>query len=290
MDAVKTVADVMQDMTSDITRIAVLVAGIGALSMALIEAVKGMMPLRALFQRKEIKRWFKGEHFSSDMRAMGIKSGQLPSADSPDKAYEQLLRLAIGGEQYQTALFEMPPEKLFGEIQAAVTIAMDFPDVAPDLYEFLTHDPAWPAAGVERAAMKKAMVKAVQEKKADAAQKKPDQDTWRDFAAELNAGEADLKTANPEKKKQYLDANQARQRLDNLVRRRLDALQTRISYRWSRGNQIAAFLVAVGFSVAALVQVPKLSWLSIAILAVAAGFLAPPAKDLAAALKQIRYK
>ena len=276
MNDIGTVANALETMTSGMAGIAVLVAGIGALSMAVIEAVKAMLPLRAKFHHDEIERWLKGEHASADMRLMGVGFDELPSADKPASAFTELMHLAIGGTSYQTALFEQPVEKMFGEIQAAVNIALDFPDTAPSLYEFLTHEPGTERNGAARVASKGARM--------------TDQDRWSDFAQQLNAGRVDLKTSDSTKKQQYLEANQARQRLDNLVRRRLDALQTRIGYRWGRYNQFAAFIVAVAFSVAALVQVPKLSALSIAVLSVAAGFLAPPAKDLAAALKQIRYR
>ena len=270
------VATALEALTSGLGGIAVLVAGIGALSMAVIEAVKAMLPLRAKFHHDEIERWLNGQHVSADMKLLGIGFDELPSADKPKSALTELLHLAIGGTSYQTALFEQPVEKMFGQIQAAVNIALDFPDTAPSLYEFLTHEPGTERNGAMRVAAKAARTN--------------DQDRWSDFAKQLNAGHVDLKTDDPAEKQQYLEANQARQRLDNLVRRRLDALQTRIGYRWGRYNQFAAFIVAVAFSVAALVQVPRLSALSIAVLSVAAGFLAPPAKDLAAALKQIRYR
>ena len=279
MDDINTVANALEAMTDGMAGIAVLVAGIGALSMAVIEAVKAALPLRAKFHRGEIRRWLSGRHHSSDAFLMGVGPNDLPSAADWETAYRQLLDLAIGGVEYQTALFEQAPEKMFGQIQAAANVAMDFPAKAPHLFEFLTHDPTEQKSGSERVAMK-----------ARATVPTTDQDIWSRFAEELNAGRVDPHTKNPEKKKEYLEANQARQRLDNLVRRRLDALQTRVGYRWSRYNQFAAFFTAVGFTVAALVNVPKLNWLAIAVLAVAAGFLAPPAKDLAAALKQIRYR
>jgi hypothetical protein len=279
MDGVKEVAGALETMTGDMGGLAVLVAGIGALSMAVVEALKSMLPLRAYFHRGEIERWLKGEHLSTDARLMGIGFDDLPSAVDADAAFNELLRLAIGGTSYQTALFEQAPEKMFGQIQAGANVAMDFPTIAPNLYEFLTHE-----AGSERVGATRALQKA--QKPGDPS----DQEVWSRFTEALHGGQVDPKTDDPAKKKEYLDANQARQRLDNLVRRRLDALQSRVTYRWGRYNQFAAFFTAVGFSVAALVQVPKLSALSIAVLAVAAGFLAPPAKDLAAALSNIRYR
>jgi hypothetical protein len=279
MNDVNEVADALGKMTEGMGGIAVLVAGIGALSMAVVEAVKSMLPLRAYFHRGEIQRWLEGEHRSTDARLMGVGFDDLPSAIDSTVALNELLRLAIGGTSYQTALFEQAPEKMFGQIQAAANVAMDFPAIAPNLYEFLTHE-----AGSERVGTRRATLK-LQEPVG-----KSDQDVWSRFTVALHAGQVDAKSDDPAKKKEYLDANQARQRLDNLVRRRLDALQSRVTYRWGRFNQFAAFFTAVGLSVAALVQVPKLGWFSIAVLAVAAGFLAPPAKDLAAALSNIRYR
>jgi hypothetical protein len=279
MDGVNEVAGALESLTGGMGGIAVLVAGIGTLSMAVVEAVKSMLPLRAYFHRGEIQRWLKGEHASTDARLMGVGFDDLPSAIDSDAALNELLRLAIGGTSYQTALFEQAPEKMFGQIQAAANVAMDFPTIAPNLYEFLTHE-----AGSEKVGSRRATLKAQE------AGGTSDQEVWSRFTAAMHAGEIDPKDPDPAKKKEYLDGNQARQRLDNLVRRRLDALQSRVTYRWGRYNQFAAFFTAVGFSIAALVQVPKLGAFSIAVLAVAAGFLAPPAKDLAAALGNIRYR
>ncbi len=283
------VVKALQAMTSGLGGIATLVAGIGALAMAVVEAVKAMLPLRASFHHDEIECWLEGRHHSADARMMGVAFDGMPSAGDPGAAFNELLHLAIGGVAYQTALFEQAPEKMFGQIQAAVNVAMDFPDIAPNLYEFLTHEPGTERNGAIRVASR--LEEAKTAAATGAAAPANDQDRWSRFAAQLNAGTVDLKTKDEAKRKEYLEANQARQRLDNLVRRRLDALQTRIGYRWGRYNQFAGFAVAVGFSVAALVQVqPPLSPLAIAVLAAAAGFLAPPAKDLAAALSKIRYR
>ena len=289
MGNIDSIAKALETMTSGMAGIAVLVAGIGALAMALIEAIKGLFPVRALFHRGELQHWFEGRHASLDVSAMGIPHDALPSAAQPAAAYTQLLRLAIGGEEYQTALFEQAPEKMFGQIQAAVNIAMDFPDTAPDLYEFLTHDPSWPAKGVERVAHKVAMAKAAADAK-HAATPRPDQDVWRDFARDLHGGKVNPRAEKVAERGDYLAANQARQRLDNLVRRRLDALQTRVAYRWARGNQIAGFLVAFALALIALLQLPNPNYGMSVLLAIVAGFIAPPAKDLVAALKQIRYR
>src|SRR5438270_13213783 len=148
------VVKALQAMTSGLGGIATLVAGIGALAMAIVEAVKAMLPLRASFHHDEIERWLKGQHRSFDARLMGVKFDDLPSASEPDTAFHELVRLAIGGTAYQTALCEQAPEQMFGQIQAAVNVAMDFPKVAPNLYEFLTHDPGTEKVGSARAAMK----------------------------------------------------------------------------------------------------------------------------------------
>ncbi len=250
------IAAVLDQLTKGLSSGAVLVAGIGALSMAIVEALKALFPVRAMFHRKQIQDWFQGRHRSTDALLMGVGFNGLPSANGPDEAYKQLLKLAIGGESYQTALFEQAPEKMFGEIQAAVSITMDFPDVAPNLYEFLTHDSS-------------------------------DQAVWKTFAPKVSAGQIDR--SSDAGKKEYADGNQARQRLDNLVRRRLDALQSRVTYRWSRFNQMVAF--ALAFAIAAYALYEASGWsLHVVILAAMAGFLAPPAKDLAAALSSIKFR
>src|SRR5438270_11469191 len=184
------VVKALQAMTSGLGGIATLVAGIGALAMAIVEAVKAMLPLRASFHHDAIERWLKGQHRSFDARLMGVKFDDLPSASEPDTAFNELVRLAIGGTAYQTALFEQAPEKMFGQIQAAVNVAMDFPDVAPKLYEFLTHEP-----GTERNGPRRVAAKQAAQKTAAATGTAPpanDQDRWTLLAAQLNAATVDL--------------------------------------------------------------------------------------------------
>src|SRR4029078_10811998 len=176
--------------------------------MAIIEALKAMLPLRATFHRSEIERWLKGEHKSLDARLMGVGFDALPSANNQASAFRELLYLAIGGESYQTALFEQAAEKMFGQIQAAVNVAMDFPDHAPNLYEFLTHEPGTERKGELR--VEAARLSAVKTRiEHGVPEKKSDQDRWRAFAADLNAGNVNMKTEDPAKRKEYLEANQA---------------------------------------------------------------------------------
>ncbi|HLX24698.1 MAG TPA: hypothetical protein VKR38_15230, partial [Usitatibacter sp.] len=66
------VATVLENMTKSLSGSAVLIAGIGALSMAIVEALKALFPIRGMFHRRQICNWFYGRHGSSDARIMGV--------------------------------------------------------------------------------------------------------------------------------------------------------------------------------------------------------------------------
>lgn len=94
---------------------AVTVAAVGTLSMALLEAIKGIGDLRHWFHVWKLRQWI-----------------------CQDAAYEDLLFLAIGDRARTDALCAQPLEKMMGQIQAAANVALDFPGENKALYTFLT--------------------------------------------------------------------------------------------------------------------------------------------------------
>lgn len=272
-------SDILSALTTGLGGYVTLIAGIGALASGILEALKAAFPIRALFHQKSITRWTRGTHWSSDQLFMKVGFNALPRAAQPDTVIMELLELAIGGTEYRLALYEQAPEQMFGQIQAAVNVALDFPDRAPALYDFITRDPRLSDPGAKSSESNQAQ--------------SSDQAVWRTFSQALNSGRVGVSSVSeqtPEAQAAKLAGSQARTRLDNLVRRRLDALQTRIDYRWSRLNQILSFIVAAAIAYYALWTAHPNSLLANLSLAALAGFLAPPAKSLASALSSIRFK
>ena len=110
--ALASVVDNIADRTLDY---AVLLAAIGTLAMAVLELLKGAFGLRRHYHRKRVAAWM------------------------PDAACRaELLLLAAGGEEGADALYDLPPERMLGQIQAAANVALDFPDRYAAVYRFLT--------------------------------------------------------------------------------------------------------------------------------------------------------
>lgn len=112
-----TVASVIDRIAASTLNYALLLAAIGALSMAFIELVKGVTGLRRMFHRGQFNGW-------------------MPDA----AARRETLILAAGGERYANVLFEQPIERMLGQIQAAANLALDFPDRYPNAYAFFASE------------------------------------------------------------------------------------------------------------------------------------------------------
>ena len=100
---------------------AVLLAGVGALSMAFLELIKGLFFLRRKYNRWQVREWIRGE---GDERALNEMHG-----------------LAVGDMYKTDSLYDQPLEKVMGQIQAAANVAMEFPDKYERFYKFLTSSP-----------------------------------------------------------------------------------------------------------------------------------------------------
>jgi hypothetical protein len=256
-------ARVLDSLTKNLGGYFALLAGVGTLAMALVEGFKGLYPMRARFHLRQISAWIegKGKGFTSITTPDFI--GPPPGAADAHLAMEQLLDLAIGGPPYAKALFEQPSEKMFGQIQSAVNLTLEFPERYPDFYAFLTSD-ALPRNDLRSTAI--------------------DADLWKQFTGVAHGPDATRLGSDV-----VAAANQARVRLEHLVARRVDALQIRVGHDWARLNQKLS--VTLGFAILAY----GLYWAKVDVgtallYAVPGGFLAPIAKDLVGALSNIRFK
>lgn len=225
---------------------ALLLAAIGTLSMAFIEVIKGLFALRRKFHRQQVGRWV---------------------CDA--SARHELLVLATGGEAYADVLFDLPTERMMGQIQAAANLSLDFPDRYPHVYAFFTREDLTVEPSSGEAAMS-------------------DSKRWEGYAK--TAAKTGVHGADADSRA----AQQARVRLGNLIARRLDTFQSRTQYLWARYNQFAAIAVGAGLSVFALNQGTKFDspsdYFLLIGLSLLAGMLAPFAKDVVSALSGLRTK
>jgi len=254
------------------------IAAVGVLSMAIIQTIKDMLPVRNWFQKYFVCRWLKQKAKGAQVAAsewMSMSGAGLawfkverertdPPADnryfldSPgvSTAERDLFKLATDGDE--KALYDLPIEQLCGQINSAAQVVLDRPIDHTDLFLCLASmaDPV------------------------DAARVM--------FPPKEAKGPRPLN--DEEAKKRHDNYVDARTRVTHQIQRAIDALQIRVGFRWKFSLQIASIVLSgliagVGVWTFGKGPHPVLSSIGIAILG---GFLAPVARDLVAALQQLR--
>jgi hypothetical protein len=262
------IGDAVDNSGGKILGYALILAGVGTLAMALLELIKGLFKLRRIYNRWAVREWMANQHRT----LLRLPLSLMPNpSDSSNVVLAELELLAVGGHDFADALYDQPIEKLMGQLQAAVNVAMDFPDQYQTLYKFITSVPkSYKQRGVGEGTAS-------------------DAERWHDHVLRIQQrGPTASETLGPDDTEQQ--AAQARTRLVNLVTRKLDAFQIETQYFWERLNQWSS--VAIGIAVfyisgyaathkpdEAIVFDPLLLLLS-----VPAGVIAPFAKDLASSL------
>lgn len=289
------------DISSFLLSYAAVLAALGALTVALIEAWKKLWDSKAKFHRSSVLRWFQNDAPGTQVHyfaPLPVREPQRAAHDFDARlAYGQLLQLTtgVGGNAEQArlryessvradrtgafhrsieyALFELEIDRLMGQIQDAADIALNNPRLYPDLFQFLTRG-AQPE-DVER---------------------------WVQEVAQLVAS-ADT---SEQQRKEIADRYT---RLKQAIRRHLDSFQIVTALRWREWNQFAAMVVGgVLLLLAQLValahtpggngtpwmelgrQLMATPWVGIKLLLISlfGGMLAPVAKDLVDALRKVK--
>jgi len=253
----KEALEVLNGIGSSTLDYAVFAATVGTIVMALLELVKALTYARRRFHEHQMRRWVE-----RDARYSAVDIFRLDGTrGSP--CWGEFLELLTGGYATKRAVFDQPVEKLMAQIQSATNMTLDFPDRYPQMFRLLTA--RRPAHG------------------------SPAQDGQQVSDAQLWLKAAALRREGAEAAHEALRAGaEARARLQNLVARQLDALQTEVHYRWSRANQIVATSAGAVLAFLALVvsqgtSRPELVPVFIA-MSLVAGLTSPFAKDLVSGL------
>jgi len=247
---------VLNGIGSTIFNYALFAAAVGTIVMALLELLKALFYARRRFHEYEMRRWLDGRKIDRvlDILRLDGSSGSEP--------WREFIELVTGGYATKRAVFDQPIEKLMAQIQAATNMALDFPDRYPALFGFLTMRPPLKPATPAGTPLPRS-----------------DAELWQS-AAKLR-GESAISN-------EMRIGAEARARLQNLVARQLDALQTEVYFRWSRSNQLVATSAAAVLTFLVLfasITVDTPNELAIAIvLSLFAGLVSPFAKDLASGL------
>jgi hypothetical protein len=218
-------------------------AGIGTLSMALIQTAKNIFSLRRNFQEKRFKAWLESRN-----------------QEAFTAAESDLIALTTAGDQ--DAFYNSDIDVLCGEIKNTLTSVLDYPQLHKAVIACLAS-----SAGEE--------------------------DLQHLFHPPHS--DAFLKPANqstPEERQAVRQYAIAKTRIGAEMRCAVDAIQNSVAFRWKKTMQIASLFVSAAVGVIALQvgarpSLPPTLGASI-VIGLLAGFLAPVARDLVAAIESWR--
>ncbi|MFZ3245828.1 MAG: hypothetical protein WA185_12205, partial [Candidatus Acidiferrales bacterium] len=182
--------------------------GIGALSMALVQTAKNMLPLRRWFQRFHVENWL----------AKRVNAARITAPEAVDlpQAKTDLIHLATAGDE--RAFYSLPIDQLCGQINAATQVILDYPARHWDLLRCL----------------------ASQSKPADLAAINPPDPTIQSARKALLRKPA-IQLTDPEHD-QVDELVGARNRVSHQIQRAVDSLQISIGFRWKFWMQFFAIL------------------------------------------------
>jgi hypothetical protein len=220
---------------------AIVMAAVGTLVMALLETVKEIFRLRWAFNRWQVRRWVARD----------------------DGALRELHELASGSINSTAGLYDQPIDKMMAQVQAAANLTLEYPQLYPAAYLFLTDlsgvrtHPAW----------------------------KHDWQRNEDAAAYLEfARTGEMKQWETMDSARKLEISQMKARLHNLITRKLDMFQNRAQQAWALCNQVVSVLAA-GVLVMMILQSNGVGPVRSLVWGLFGGLLAPVAKDLVSGLK-----
>ena len=231
---------------------AVTLAGVGVLVMAIIQLLKDLLPTRRWCQRAWFRRYMKR---AASEAAIAARDNSRASSMLADHGglLRDLVSLAAAGDA--DALFGLPIEKLTGQLNAAAQSILDNPSEHEGLFRIFTKDAR-----------------------------------DEDVNLVLRAAQGELSSDSAATKAVV----EARSRLFNHIQRVLDAIQISMGDRWTRMLKWVSFvlgfvviLTTVHAFVPGAIQGVR-GWIIWLLLSALGGFVAPVARDLVAALQNIR--
>jgi hypothetical protein len=224
------------------------ICGIGTLAMAIIETAKNATPIRLWFQEAYLRQWFGTRAAMAPVDKGAAPNSVFVKPPNVPRAISDLIKLATAGDAH--AFYSLPIDQLCGQANAAAQAIMDYPDEYPDLLRCLA------------------------------------------ALAELS----DLATVvalppipNPDPVR-IANSSEARAHVSSQVQRSLDGFQISVADRWQTWLQYTAFGLSALLTWAALSFYPISGHSAVkgVILALAGGFLAPFARDVMAAVQNLR--
>lgn len=274
-EAVRTAVTTFSDF---LLRYFVALAAVGALAMALIELAKKIHDTRTRYHARQVLRWVMEEFGSpASPHALACLTELLQlttglNRDQAQRAAGELMAtqgtlpgLLSVPTRREYSVFALELEKMMGHIQDASDTALNDPKAHPALFQFIT-------SGVRA----------------------EDVEAWHAFIEATTRAPVPMAAAASAERNPRRDAD-LYTRLQQSVRRKLDAFQLFCGMRWANRNQLWANVVGV------VVLANALWWITlresggtsmnvweILVASLAGGVLAPLAKDMVVALQRVR--
>ncbi|MCW4470245.1 hypothetical protein OGH69_14805 [Flavobacterium sp. MFBS3-15] len=245
----------VDNFIGNILSYAVVLATVATITMTFLEMFKTILKWKLNFHKSRVRFW------------VGNQS-----------QFEELLILTVANIDSANALFDQPTDKMMAQIQAATNVAIDYPDMYPHLYAFITGSPQSEAAARETGGSGYR----------DTNETPTDAQIWSSFIlSKTKVSNNDI--SNPEFDLQLQAATKARARIDHFIARKLDALQTQLEYNWARKNQYLAVFACACLLMGLLLSlnVPILPAIGLSFFG---GMMAPLAKDIVSALSGLKSK
>jgi hypothetical protein len=256
---------------------------VGALSMALLQTIKDIFPVRSWYQKWMLRKWYidkhdkmmgmqrilKREDIINFLRYQGLAENQIDkytkefedagaaiSIASFESFQDQLLSLSTDGNE--DAFYDLAIEQMCGQMNACAQLAIEYPIRYSKVLSPLV-------ASADPIDIDLLFII---------------QPSW------LSSDNVEAKVFSP----LYVEA---RNRVAHHIQRAVDAIQISFGAGWKKILQIASIIISgvicalgIGFLDTKLELFPRIS---IAIIsAIVGGFLAPVARDLVAALQKLR--
>jgi hypothetical protein len=234
------------------------VAGLGTLTMAILQVLKDTTPIRRWFFKREMEHWLADQARAATTEL--DKAGNSVKVCGCD-AEGVLLKLAADSDSQ--AFYSLEIEKLCGQWSAAAQIVAEYPTLYQNLFRCL----AAQAAVTDQTILLNHDVPEIMSPHVE---------------AQLAAEDQKLRT---ERKQRFADA---RNRVIHQIQRGIDSFQIRVAFRWQWRLRVVSFILSYALAVAALIVSGDKSIGPILVGAAIAGFLAPVARDLLAALQSLR--
>ena len=275
----------LERFTGDIDKWAIPLAAIGTVAMAFIQAAKNVTPIRNWFQRVRLRNWLessirgdyvlnrfarKYKRLHTWFRSHFQKEEKLKEEEQETKVQvrnveQDLISLATCGDA--AAFYDLAINDLCDQIRKIVPILLDYPEPHKRLLLCLAR-----GAGRE------------------------------DLSLLFGEDDHESPTIHGQFDEDQKDANRkflaAKSRILVQVRCAIDAIQTSIGYRWKFWLQLASMILSAVIGVVSLnlgalsddkgpLSMTYKFWASVTI-GLLAGFLAPVARDLVAAIEKWR--